>query len=462
MAYVHCTGTSPFGQIPLVGKADLPHILALADHEPLLDALRQYNRTGRPPYSVAAMWRAILTKYLLGLRYNSELIDLLRSNSTVYRLCGFTRGLPSPSIISRFVKRLTHHQDLVDDAIRGLVNKLADVIKAPRVGHTLAIDSTDIPAWVNTQRRPFSDPDAEWGYRTDPSAPDGKGMFYGYKLHLICDANYGIPLAHEIRPANDNDSPTLPCLVDKALASHPGLKPRYLAADKGYDALTNYRHLDQRCIIPVIPLRNTDKEGLYDQLGRPLCFGNQPMEYIRTDPEGHLFRCPQEGCRLKDKVGMTLYCDIEHHETLEGDALRKVGRLPRTTLRWKRLYRQRTSVERAFRSLKHSRLLTQNRFRGLDKVRLHTSLSLMAYCATMLARVEAGQMDRMRMMRVRVPASEPPAQMRLDDCLNRPAVVCYGHPNKTRVLENHESPTMGPGLRKAMRATLGKRDHCSL
>ena len=73
------------------------------------------------------------------------------------------------------------------------------------------------------------------------------------------------------------------------------------------------------------------------------------------------------------------------------------------------------TVKRAlsFHSLKHSRLLNQHRFRGIAKVRLHASLALLAYCATMLARVQAGQMDRMRIMRIRVPASAPPEQMRL-------------------------------------------------
>lgn len=201
-------------------------------------------------------------------------------------------------------------------------------------------------------KRPYGDQDARWGNPTDPDARDGKGMFYGYKLHLICDSNYGVPLAHEVLPTNRNDPPTLPCLMDQVEAKHPCLKMRYPTADKGYDALSNYRHLDRRGIVPVIPLRNTDKEGLYDQKGRPLCFGNKPMEYVGTDPDkGHLFRCRQQGCHLKNRVGMTRYCDIECYETLKGDALLKVGQLPRTTRRWKRLYKRRTSVERAFRSL---------------------------------------------------------------------------------------------------------------
>lgn len=419
MAHSYSTYADAFGQIPVVGQADLPHILALADDEPLFDALRQYNHTGRRPYPVQAMWRAVLTKYLLGLRYYPELVELLRSNRTVWRLCGFDDGAPNTSIVCRFFKRLSHHLDLVEQAIHRLIDRIAKAVrdypdhKGPPVGHALAIDSTDIDAWVDVQQKPYSDPDARWGVRTNADAPDGTELFFGYKLHLICDANYGVPMSWEMLPANASDFPTLPILVDKVKAAHPGFKTRYLMADRGYDGLSNYQHLDLRRIIPVIPLRDTDKEGLYDLQGRPQCFGGKPMEYVRTDKEGHLFRCSQEGCRLKNKVGMTRYCDIEYHETLEGDALRKVGRLVRTTRRWKRLYKRRTIIERGFRSLKHSRLLNQHQFRGMAKVRLNATLGLLAYCATMLARVQAGEIDDMRIMRVRVPASVPPEQLPL-------------------------------------------------
>ena len=195
---------------------------------------------------------------------------------------------------------------------------------------------------MDIQKEPYSDPEARWGVRTNADAEDGIEHFYGYKLHLICDAIHGVPLAYEVLPANRNDSPTLPGLVNQVMAKRPGLKPRYLMADKGYDALSNYQRLNDLRI---------------------------------------------------NRVGMTQYCDIEYCETLESDALRKVGRLVRTTSRWKRLYKRRASVERAFRSLKRSRLLNQRQFRGLAKLRLHSSLALLTYCATMLARVRAGEFD---------------------------------------------------------------------
>ena len=152
---------------------DLAHILALTDYEPLFDRLRQYNRTGRPPFPVEAMWRAVLTKYLLGLRYYAELVDLLRTNTRVCDLCGFEQGTPNASVVCRFFKRLTYHQDLVEQAIHRLVDNVAEAVnerrdaKRPLVGRALAIDSTDIPAWVDTQKKPYSDPSAKWGVRTE-------------------------------------------------------------------------------------------------------------------------------------------------------------------------------------------------------------------------------------------------------------------------------------------------------
>ena len=140
------------------------------------------------------------------------------------------------------------------------------------------------------------------------------------------------------------------------------------------------------------------------------------MDYVGTDrTKGHLFRCRQKGCRLKDKIGLTTYCDIEYYEDLQGDALRKVGRLVRTTGRWKRLYKMRTVIERLFRSLKQSRWLSGHQYRGLEKVWLHASLALLTCSTTMLVRAQDGDYDRIRRMRIYLPTvpQAPAEQMRL-------------------------------------------------
>lgn len=44
------------------------------------------------------------------------------------------------------------------------------------------------------------------------------------------------------------------------------------------------------------------------------------MAYIGTDQrQGHLFRCPPQGCRLKNRISRRRYCATEHYEKPTGD-----------------------------------------------------------------------------------------------------------------------------------------------
>lgn len=63
--------------------------------------------------------------------------------------------------------------------------------------------------------------------------------------------------------------------------------------------------------------------------------------------------------------------------------------IPRETLRWKGLYRGRASVEREFGRLKHEWALAPLRVRGLERVRLHADLTILAKLCCALARARA-------------------------------------------------------------------------
>ena len=414
------TYADALGRVPVDGPCELASVLALTDCEPLFERLRQYNHTGRPPYCVRAMWRAVLTKYLLGLRYNVELVALLRSNASVRDACGFGDTTPNESVLCRFFKRLASHQDLLHDAMHHLIDRLAEAInehkteRQPAAGRMMAIDSTDIESFCDVSRKPYTDPDAAWGHRTPKHATnraESQGekdeFFFGFKMHTICDGYWGFPIGHVILPANRNDSPTLPVVMKQVLEHHPDLKPAFLMADRGYDATSNYTYLEDEKVLPVILMRDTDKDGLYTVKWRPKCLGGKAMDYIETDQrKGHLFRCPQGGCRLKDKVKFTRHCDSQHYENPVGNSelLRKVGRLSRASRVWKKLYRRRTTIERLFSSMKASRLLNLHRYRGGRKVRLHAGLSNLTYLATMLMKVLGGQIENLRWMRLSMPA----------------------------------------------------------
>ena len=409
-------------QPPKSGYGFLSAILDGLDEQPILNALHQYRRTGRKGHPLRAMWRAYIAKFLLKIRFNNELLERLRSSRRLREVCGFGDDVPSESALSRFVSRLANHQDLVEQCLVNIIDALRGLVPTvkrregrqdqplPPLGAVLAVDSTLFETYSNPNRKVVSDPDARWGLKHSARTKEGKKEWcFGYKMHLISDATHGVPLAFTITPANENDSTQLPAVLRKTLAAYPWLEPGCLLADRGYDSLPNHRLLTGLGIIPVIHIRKpTAKDGLYDGIytesGAPACMGGEAMEYVRTDPAtgAHLFRCQAGGCPLKTEGAKAVrHCDSEVWEAAEAN-LRVLGPLPRFTDAWKRLYRQRMSIERIYRSLKHSRGLEGHCVRGLRKISLHATLSALTYQATVLARLRAKDFDGMRQMTVKV------------------------------------------------------------
>ena len=420
MATADFTQSTRASQYPKSGYGFLAATLDGLDDHPLLDVLQDYRHTGRPGYPPKAMWRAYAVKFLLKIRYNNELLERLRGSRKLREVCGFAGEVPSESSLSRFVNRLADHQPLIEQCLAGVTNKLrglAPKVKKtpgkpdrtlPPLGQVVAVDSTLFPSYSNPNRRTVSDPDARWGLKNSAKAKDrNKEWGWGYKMHLLSDATHGVPLDFIITPANKGDSPMLPPVLERTRKTYPWLQPKYLLGDKGYDSLANHECLVEQGITPVIHLRRPQQgslhDGIYTETGAPTCMGTV-MEYVRTSRETghHLFRCPPGGCALRAKSnGAIQYCDSEVWEN-PADNLRVIGTLPRSGKLWKKLYAQRMSIERVFRSLKHSRGLEGHCMRGMRKITLLATVSVLTFQATALARLRAGDDKNMRQMAVKV------------------------------------------------------------
>jgi IS5 family transposase len=62
-------------------------------------------------------------------------------------------------------------------------------------------------------------------------------------------------------------------------------------------------------------------------------------------------------------------------------------RIPRKSDKWRTLYRRRSSVEREFGRLKHHYGLAMLRVRGIERVRLHADLTMLARLALEASRM---------------------------------------------------------------------------
>ena len=413
-AYKDITPTLARGQPPKNGHGFLRFVLDSIEQLPkaqeFIKEINHKRRNTRPGYSPTAMLRLFCLKYLLNERYNVQLLERLRASPVLLKLCGLESS-PSESTCSRFFLKLTVHRALLEQAIADMVDRLHDEL--PDMGSTVSIDSTDVEAHGNPRHNPPIDEDATWGYRTSKSkssTSSNKEYFYGYKVHMLGDAIYDVPLGYMLLPANKGDSPLLPSVVSKVARTHDWFAPKHLTADRGYDSNMNHKFLYDRSIIPVIHMRQPANAKLYDGVytaeGTPTCLGGKEMTYVRTDPATghHMYQCDASGCqRFKGGKGGNIFtrCDDAHWEDPTTN-LRVIGIIPRQSREWKDLYRKRTGIERTFGSLKQSRLLNKHQCLTMAKVEAHVALSVLAYVATMYGKVMAGQIDQMRHMRVRV------------------------------------------------------------
>ena len=382
------------------GLVEIEAALDSIDDSTILATLQAYRWTGRQGYTLSALWRAYVASFLLNLPHTNALIRQLEDNPGLRLLCGFSTPLPHRTTFNRFIQRLSHHSNLVEAAFVALTNHLKVLL--PDLGQDVAVDSTTVRSHSNPNRKHVSDPEASWTAKNSTQAKEGgKEWRHGFKVHMIADVKYGVPLAQIVTTAKRNDSPELPAVLTAAEALYPWFRPATVIGDRGYDARSNHEYLHNKGILPIIHIRRNAQSDLYDDTytpqGIPVCLGRVPMEYVRSDPEkGHLYRC--KGCHLAgSRRGGVRHCDTEIWEDPSKN-IRLFGVIRRDSTEWKALYAKRQAIERVFKGMKESRRLERHCVRGLRHITLHALMSSLTYQATLLVRLEAGEAEWMRWM----------------------------------------------------------------
>ena len=384
---------------------ELSAIFSAIDDEPLLSALARYRWTGRPGWSLRALWRAYIAGSTLGLPTTNALVRRLQDDPALREVCGFTGGaLPSRWTFNRFVSRLSHHADAVERVLAALTDRLHKLL--PDFGKGLALDASTVRSWSNPDKPRISDPEASWTGK----AGRGKNKttwYWGYKLHLIVDAKYELPVTATVTTASPHDSTEFQPLLRKARELHAWLRPSYVTADAGYDGKRAYEFVVREMqSVPIIKLRRTkrteyESPDIADEDGTPRCLGGQEMTFLGYTDDGKLsYRCPTGGCQLKDRQGV-LYCDTEAVIDPQ-ENLRRFSLIPRATKEWRHLYATRQSVERCFSRLKQHRALDSHCRRGLRKVTLHALMGLVTMQAAAVVRADCGEVERVREVSRRV------------------------------------------------------------
>jgi hypothetical protein len=170
-----------------------------------------------------------------------------------------------------------------------------------------------------------------------------------------------LPLAWRVETARAHETLSVSPLLDKLHTL--GIDPETAALDKGYDNNRVYGDCSERCISPVIPLRQTPdvKKGK----DKPPTCERGEWTFAGADRKrgATKWRCPTGECKPTSVW-------------IKADPLNPL--IPRETPRWKSIYCRRASVERSFGRLTHEWALAPLRVRRIERVRLQTNLTILA------------------------------------------------------------------------------------
>ena len=318
-----------------------------------------------------------LAKSIYAIPTWTRTVRLVAEHAALSAALGCEDGSPSEWACYRFASKLRAYKPLVDSCIAAVLDRLREA--NPGMGESIAIDGSDLPAYANGQRfvskngreramSEYSDPDASWGHRSAVSTRKGGG-YYGYKLHAAVDTLTGLPIAWEVHTASAAETTVALPLLDAVKAA--GFAVRHAIADKGYDNGPFHDGCMGRDVCPVTPLRQTPGVKRGDH--KPRCCEHGEWTFAGTDykRQATKWRCPTGECKPKS---MWVKADRMH------------PLIPRHTAKSKALYSSRGAVEREFGRLKHEWSLLPLRVRGIERVRLHADLTILAKLGCALAR----------------------------------------------------------------------------
>jgi len=255
------------------------------------------------------------------------------------------------------------------------------------------------------QRDGRRDTDADWGKkayhgeREDGTLWEKAVTWFGYKIHLLVDTKYEMPIGYAVTRASASDTKHLLPLVEEVKKKHLEIYRGIdkAAADKGYDSEENCRRLyDEHEIKPVIDIRRMwrDKETklldsecadniVYDEVGTVYCIcpktGEQrSMSYggFEKDRMALKYICPAKAYGLRCSGSD----ECEHAMKSERVSLEIDRRIftpvSRSSYAWEREYKKRTAVERVNSRLDVSFGFEKHFIRGQKKMEVRVGLAL--------------------------------------------------------------------------------------
>ena len=237
---------------------------------------------------------------------------------------------------------------------------------------------------------------------------------FGFKIHLLVDAVYELPVAYTVTDAAASDITEGRKMLEEQIADRPEILEAcdHLMGDKGYDDTALIEMLKDKGVKAVIDKRTLWKaqkekevpgyeDVYYDEAGNVYCYTKEKGTRRRMTPNGYekdrdalRFKCPAQAYGVK--CAESGECRCRNIRIPLATDQRIFTQVQRESYKWKRLYKMRTSVERVNSRLDGAYGFEERRTRGLARTKLHVGLALLVMLALAVwqAKNNRGEMVR--------------------------------------------------------------------
>ncbi len=374
----------------------------LPDKE-LIDRLYKKRGKGRNDYRIESMWRAFIAGFIFEHKTIESLRRELSRNRDLRMICGLETkfkqegreikpyAVPSSASFSRFIKSLTKEKKLIKKIFKELVHFLYENLDD--FGEILAVDGKMIQSFAkkknkNTTLDGRRDTDADYTKKNYTyTSKNGEKIkkeikYFGYRVHLIVDATYEMPVDYRVTKASTSEVTVLKEMI-KDSEGYEGCK--YLLADRGYDGTPLINLIEHYDITPIIDIKNQWKQEktkqykntdlVYTYNGE-VYYINDQLQEIKLAYKGYDSNNDALRYGFHPKYNNKKIFRIKREEDK-----RIFPKVARTSKKWKRLYNKRTSVERVNGRIDRDFQFENHTIRGLKKMELHVDMSMIIMLA---------------------------------------------------------------------------------
>lgn len=402
---------------------DLERVKLILDNIPdekLLDKIREDKDVrGRKGIPLEALMNICWARKILQHNTMAKMLRELSRNSQLRKICGLQNDqIPSKYVMTRFLKKLKKYREEIKEIFYTQRNELAEIKED--FGVNTGVDGKYLDSYAqkeNKNKKPDGrrDTDAKYGIK-EKYYKDDKGnekikkeTHYGYRLHLMADVDYELPIDYEIETANVSEGKTYRKMLDKKVNEKILNRTETATADKGYDDQKTLTKLEKRGIIPIIDKRKMVKEEkeikrtvYYDDLGNVYCYCpctgvKREMAFDGYDKQRDslAYKCPAKAYGIKCKG--CLMCPVNTKVRIKRSVNPRVfTEVARSSYKWKKMYNKRVALERINSRLDNGYEFENHTIRGKAKMEVEVNIAMSIMMTIALVNAKLGKKENMR------------------------------------------------------------------